>query len=255
MASIPSSRPGPTQPRIRIPELIREEGEQDGSPPRKPDGCSFYRSLARQMQGDPNTFWRTQAAVLDHYVRVFIDQGRNDSLSATYTSFDIGLPTYLGPFFHRLASPDTSIADATQQGGGDVLSVICNTFNIRLVVWADNNTVLHQQGSVTCPEYHMKLVSDTRGKRSVRFDSLIPDESGSSLVTYLLDFKSTNSQLDMREITWWGDQHDAEWTDERILNALDEPDPRSSARNSPLQARQYKCYNEYLPVSTLLQSI
>ena len=236
-------------PQLQLTETNRVEDGEPGFGNTGPDGCSFYRSLARQLQGNPDYFWVLRDAVLDHYIRVFIDQGRQDALHQTYDSFDRRFPSRLGPFFHALASPDATIARPPREIDGDVLLVICNTFNIRVAIWDDNGTILRQRGSVTCPEYHMKQVADRHSDRGFRFDSLIADESGGTLVDHILSVKSTNTPLDIREITWWREPHNAEWTDNRILNALNEQTPRP-ALGPTLQSREYRCYNEYLPVST-----
>lgn len=101
----------------------------------------------------------------------------------------------------------------------------------------------------------MKQVPDGQGKTGFRFDSLILDESGALLVDYLLSVKYTNQLFDMREIIWWRDRYNTEWTDNRILSALNERDTRTGIPGPPEQSREYKCYNEYLPVSILLRTI
>lgn len=250
MASSPRRFP----PQLQLTETNRVEGGEQGFGNSGPDGCSFYRSLSRQLQGSPDYFWVLRNAVLDHYIRVFIDQGRQDGLHHSYHSFNHRFPSRHGPFFLALACPDASIARPPREIDGDVLLVICNTFQIRVAIWNDNGTILRQKGSVTCPEYHMKQVADRDIHRGFRFDSLIADESGGTLVDHILSVKSTNTPLDIREITWWREPYNAEWTDNRILNALNEQTP-SPAPGPTLQARQYSCYNEHLPVSTPLKTI
>lgn len=242
-------------PQLQVYEQPYGPPDANGFPGAGPDGCSFYRSLARQMLGNSNHFWIVQDAVLDHYIRVFIDQGSGSGLHARYLTYDNNFPSRYGPFFPALASPDPAIARPPKEFEGDVLSVICNTFNVRIVVWGNNEILLRHKGSVSCPEYNMKQVPDGTGKTGFRFDTLVPDESGSSLVDHLLRVKSTETPLEIREITWWRDPYNARWTDNRVLNALNEQDRRAWVPAPPEQPREYKCYNEHIPVSALLWAL
>lgn len=253
MAFIPPQLPLPIPPQLQLVEQTWGLPEQQKNSPPEADGCSFYRSLARQLDGDPDHYWRIRDAVLYHYIRVFIDQGRQGGLYSRYIAFDNNFPAHrYGSFFFALSFPDPVIARPPQETDGDVLLVICNALNIRIVIWGDNHTLLGQGGAVACPEYHMKLVPDVGGREGVRFDSLLNDESGATLVDRLLRVKHDSYPLAIKEITWWRDPHPENWTDNRILNALGEKDTRTRIPDPPQQQREYKCYNEHLPVSILL---
>lgn len=245
--------PLPIPPQLQLVEQTWGPSEQQGIVPPGADGCSFYRSLARQLDGNPDHYWKIRDAVLDHYVRVFIDQGRQGGLYSRYIAFDNNFPSHrYGPFFFALSAPDPAVARPPRELDGDVLLVICNALNIRIVIWDDNYTILRQRGAMAYPEYHMKQVPDMEGKEGFRFDSLLHDESGATLVDNLLRVKHDRQPLDIREITWWHDPHPEDWTDNRILDALGEKDTRTRIPNPPQQHREYKCYNEHLPVGIRL---
>lgn len=253
MASNPIQLPPPIPPQLQLVEETWGPPEQQGTFPPGPDGCSFYRSLARQLDGNPDHYWTIRDAVLDHYIREFINQGGQGGLYSRYTAFDNNFPSHrYGPFFFALSAPDPAIARPPNELEGDVLLVICNALNIRIIIWDDSYTVLHQRGAVACPEYHMKQVPDVEGREGLRFDSLFHDESGATLVDNLLRVKHDGQPLDIREITWWRDPHPEDWTDNHTLHALGEKDTRTRIPYPPQQHREYKCYNEHLPVSILL---
>ena len=137
---VSSSRQFP--PQLQMVEDTRDYSGEHEAIDLEPNGCSFYRSLARQMQGDPKFFWGARDAVLNHYIRVFIDQDRQDTLYTRYTAFNQRFLARHGTFFPALASPDPFIARPPKETDGDLLLVICNTFNICVCIWDDNYIML-----------------------------------------------------------------------------------------------------------------
>ena len=209
----------------------------------EPDALSFYRAIARQVFGDPELYRATLNAVLDHYIRNIVAADPGNPLHSPYAAFDAEDAFGLGSFLGALCYPDISLASpgAQREATGHVLLVICNAFNIQIVLWYDVNESI-QQGSAGCPVYNVKLDLDEDSQPIFR--SLIQDESGTKLIDYLVKEKNSHKLLDIKEISWWR------------APPRDVPAPTFELREEPgwmifsppKPPREYNCYNEHQAV-------
>ncbi|KAI9700877.1 MAG: hypothetical protein M1836_002247 [Candelina mexicana] len=192
------------------------EGETIGRRARRPivrldetveDGLSLYRSLSRQLNGDPQKYVSILNAVLDHFLRIWIqhDHPRHQE----YERFSTRWP-HNGPvttFFGALSCPDLT-ASAGPRSFKDVLWVIANALNVRLVIWKSipdrlKNQPIHEIGPMAFPECHV-LQRGPEGSSEVdHYDSLLEDESGKTLIEYMHSQKG-RSDLEAKEICWYG---------------------------------------------------
>ncbi|KAI9715133.1 MAG: hypothetical protein M1812_006112 [Candelaria pacifica] len=187
------------------------------------DGLSLYRSLSRQLNGDPHEYVSVLNAVLDHFLRVWIqaDHPRHQE----YKAYSISWPDRpVKTFFGAISCPDL-IAGAGPRIFEQVLWVIANALSIRLVIWTSvphgpSTQPLHRVGMMTFPEYHVFQSGPHSLNGSYRHGSLVEDESGKALIAYM-HHQKRNSDLEVKEICWYG--------------------------KSP-NVSEFECYNEYRPL-------
>ncbi|KAI9881249.1 MAG: hypothetical protein M1830_005535 [Pleopsidium flavum] len=212
-----SSQSGPGQ--IAPPTiLVVDPGNAESS-----DGLSLYRALSRQHTGDPMQYIDTMNAVLDQYLRIWVNPIHpNHDAVREYNNRDFD---QVGTFFNALACPDAVLP----KDWPDVMEFIADVLNIQLCVWshqADTSTGepsyqrLGSYGKAIVPAYH---VQSTQVESSgflehtiTQFDCLIQDETGKTLLTFLRSEKGAmNTErlfgsarrryngLEMKLICWW----------------------------------------------------
>ncbi|KAI9700876.1 MAG: hypothetical protein M1836_002246 [Candelina mexicana] len=189
------------------------------------DGLSLYRALSRQTNGDPQKYKYTLNSILDHFLRVWADP--NHSLHDEYTilgkKFSAG---DINTFFGALACPDVALGrwDQEQAVRKTLLNFIANALNIRITIWVSaeahkqdqrGKTIKQQRrtgsyGDASFPIYHILAtpVGKVPGERLslTHFDSLLPDETGRTLIHFLMKQKVENKQLKIREMHWWWEE-------------------------------------------------
>ena len=93
-------------------------------------------------------------AVLIHYLRVKVDM--QNPYNAEYGSFDEILFNKTNSFFGGLSCQDLCVCPCTlNDSSKNILKVITNALNIRIVIWEDDMTTSHKEGPVDFPEYHV----------------------------------------------------------------------------------------------------
>ncbi len=190
----------------RRPTIPQREGAEGSSRASSRDGLSLYRSISRQLHGDPLKYEFVLNAVLDHFLRVWIQPSHDKyGLYCKYRE-EWPCPSRAGTFFGALACPDLG-ASQGDVAFVSVLSVITNALNIRLVIWPSlpnsGTKPLNEVGPVACPEYHL-LQSKAEDRRlGFCYDSLLEDESGQALVALMRRYKGQKI-LPVKEIGWYG---------------------------------------------------
>ncbi len=191
------------------------------------DGLSLYRSLSRQLYGDPSNYTFVLKAVQDHFLRVWLDplNQLHESYQQYVSRWDRSSP--VSTFFGSLSCPDLITGEWT-------LTVIANALDVSIVIWdqvpvprAPPPRQVAKVGPVSFPEVHiLRTTSNTSSEHSIyHHDSLLEDESGYALIDFMTRQKS-RKDLDIKEIIWWDDGGDD-------IN------------------RRFRCWNEYRGVGVI----
>lgn len=202
-------------------------------------GPCFYRSLARHTVGNPDAHESIQNAVLDHYLRVWIDPSNGNYAyyrKIEHLQFRNG---GLGTLFAALCCPDRALCPCESLSNREaVLLVIANALNIHLLV--SSGSLLEPQiekGRGCGPLCHVRFSSDPgiAGSCRHKVHTMAKDNTGRHLIGFLLEQKRVQRSLDIREMCWFRNKHwfhpsDESWT-EKVIH---EP--------------HFHCYNEYKPV-------
>jgi len=219
ISSMGSKQDRPLIPLLQFPVTELEDGQTV-------DGLSLYRALSRQHTGDPNNYLDTMNAVLDHYLRVWVNQ-IHPSHEAVRV-YEDNVFEQVDTFFNALACPDAVLLKEWP----DVMEYIADVLNIQLHVWRrgpdepeGESSYRHvsSYGKASLPVYHVQQSqhrgvqgSDGLSLTMTHFDSLVQDESGKQLITFLrakkrdMDLERRYDAvprlyngLEMKQICWW----------------------------------------------------
>jgi len=233
----------------------REPDPPDPTPPMGPtDGITLYRALARQHIGDPCKEKAILNAVLEHFIRVLLNE--KHGLHQCYLNFNkarckIRAQEYT--FFGLLACPDFGLCPCvknrslTDDGNnnenvqqphedpGPILFVIANALNVRIALW-DSKCLLGECGPVTVPTYHVKFRVDGQRKCLHRCSALVEVDDGAALVDYLFQQRGKKNALQIKRMSWWP-----------IKQALQ--DSEQFYFKEEEMFNEFECFNENLTVS------
>ena len=189
------------------------------------DGLSLYRALARQHTGDPSNYLDVMNGVLDLYIRIWVNPAHPaHEQIRELDNLDCGR---LKTFFNALACPDAVESERFD----DVLGFIADALNIRICTWTSSGTgsdaaldfqCVSSIGRSRVPICHVLSVAayhpvpQNNPNRVLHFDSLLEDESGTSLMDFLeaqkdaMDKESRGqvrcgmfNGLQLKKICWW----------------------------------------------------
>ena len=172
-----------------------------------PDRVSVYRCLSRQVIGDPTKHVYIQNQVLDHYLRDFLS---HDPRYRTFESMFFEQDGRRYAFFQLLCIPDIVLCPCNVDRDrlilrDAVMSVITKALGIRLVTFDSRNKsrLLADVGVAGHPECHIKFAESDPGQVSGsclhKAVSLLPDPTGSNLISYMADLKSKSVCLGEEE--------------------------------------------------------
>lgn len=234
----------------------REPDPPDPTPPRGPaDGITLYRALARQHIGDPCKEEVILNAVLEHFIRVLLDEKHvlhQCYLKSNRTKCKIRAQEYT--FFGLLACPDFGLCpcqrnrSSRNDGRNDekvhqpfedsspILAVIANALNVRIALWDSKGLPVVEYGPVTVPMYHVKFRADTQGKCLHRCSALIKVDDGAALIDYLIQQRGKKTGLQIKRLSWRG-----------VKSAIG--DPNQFYFKEDQMSTEFDCFNEYRTVS------
>lgn len=252
---------GPFDPGYKAPNWDdegwdREPDPPDPAPPIGPaDGITLYRALARHHIGDPCKENVILNAVLEHFIRVLLDE--NHALYQRYlqlnaTKCKIRALEYT--FFALLACPDFGLCPCQRtrslrsdgrddekvhqpfEDSSPILAVIANALNVRIALWDSKGLAIGEYGPVTVPMYHVRFRTDTQGKCLHRCSALVKVDDGAALIDYLIQQRGEKNGLQIKRLSWRG-----------VKVAI--RDPSQFYSNGNMTSTEYHCFNEYRAVS------
>ena len=234
----------------------REPDPPDPTPPVGPaDGITLYRALARHHIGDPCKEEVILNAVLEHFIRVLLDDKHvlhQCYLELNKTKCRIRTQEYT--FFGLLACPDFGLCPCQKnkslssdgrnnekvhqpfEDSSPILVVIANALNACIALWDSKRLPLGQYGPVTVPMYHVMFRADTRGKCLHRCSALSNADDGAALIDYIVQQRGEKNGLQIKRLSWKG-----------VKPA--KGDSNQSFFKEAETSTEFDCFNEYRTVS------
>ncbi|KAK7538737.1 uncharacterized protein J3D65DRAFT_658177 [Phyllosticta citribraziliensis] len=156
------------------------------------DGRTLYRTLARQIIGDPNEFTYILGEVLHHYLRIWLNN--QHPLHQRYHYFD------QLEFYKFLSKPDLS---GSLPVLNNVLEVVSNALRTHIILkFGERSSVI---GAAFSDHIRCRISVKRSRYNRYKFSSLVPEITGESLINQLITEKAQaeSSNLPIKEIRWW----------------------------------------------------
>ena len=201
------------------------------------DGCTLYRTLARQVIGTPSRYKDIRQTVQQFYLRVYANASHplHDEFVQQDSAFN---RTSKYRLFAVLEAPDLDTNE-------HLLWVIAYALKVQIAVYgklAQGQLLEDPALSVgpdlrrICRVLQLKLPTKNGEGMPYHFDSILPDESGKALIEYLQEQRQRTAQdpstLQVKQLSWaWRDKSEYE-IDWFAYNEYDPASKESDLKNT-----------------------